>query len=121
MRIAVLILGLTFSGFSGLQSYAVHVGGRLAESTANAGAGAVGILISLLILIGSALVIAFPRAAQVSFVIAFVLAFLNRSNFPDMTFWAGVTFVLSAMSYYGHRELKKRQAKSAPTMPTPLH
>lgn len=121
MRVAVLILGLVFSVFSGLQSCAVHVGGRLTDSAASTGAGAVGILISMLFLLGSALVIAFPRAAQVCFVISFLLAFLNRTNFPDMTFWAVVSFALSLMSYYGHRELQKRKAKttSAPEPATP--
>jgi uncharacterized membrane protein YjfL (UPF0719 family) len=109
MRIAVLILGLVFSIFSGLQSCAVHLGGRLSESTTSAGAGAVGILISMLFLIGSALVISFPRAAQVCFIISCVLAVLNRAAFPDMTFWAVVSFILGMMSYYGHRELLKRK------------
>lgn len=113
MRIAVLILGLVFSVFSGLQSCAVHVGGRLTDSAASTGAGAVGVLISMLFLLGSALVIAFPRAAQVCFVISCVIAVLNRTNFPDMTFWAVVSIALSLMSYYGHRELQKRKAKAA--------
>jgi uncharacterized membrane protein YjfL (UPF0719 family) len=109
MRIAVLILGLVFSVFSGLQSCAVHLGGRLSESTTSAGAGAVGIIISMLLLIGSALVISFPRAAQVCFIISCLLAVVNRAAFPDMTFWAVVSFILGMMSYYGHRDLMKRR------------
>ena len=113
MRIAVLILGLAFSLFSGLQSCALHVGGRLSDSPATAGAGAVGIAISLLFLLGSALVIAVPRAAQVCFIIAAVIALLNRAAFPDLMIWGVIAIALSLMSYYGHRELKKRQAKAA--------
>ncbi len=110
MRVAVLILGLVISVFSGLQSCAVHLGGRLADSATNTGAGAVGILISMLFLIGSALVLAFPLAAQFCFVCAGLLAILNWSNFPDMKFWFAVALVLSMMSYYGRKELKKRKA-----------
>lgn len=110
LRVAVLILGLVFSVFAGLQSCAVHLGGRLTDTSTNAGAGAVGIVISMLFLIGSALVLSFPLAAQICFVISCVLAILNRANFPDMTFWAVVSFCLGMMCYYGRRELKNRNA-----------
>lgn len=45
--------------------------------------------------------------------ISCVFALLNRTNYPDMTFWAVVSIALSLMSYYGHRELQKRKAKAA--------
>ena len=109
MRIAVMILALVFSVFSGLQSCAIHFGGRIGESTTSAQAGAVGILISMLFLLGGALAIGLPRAAQICFIIAGVLAILNRFNFPDMTYWAVISFILSVMSYYGHRDLNKKK------------
>lgn len=83
----------------------------------SAGAGAVGVLISMLFLLGAVLVTAFQRAAQVCFVISCVITVLNRTNFPDMTFWAVISIALSLMPYYGHRELQKRKAKTASAAP----
>ena len=117
MRVAVLILGLFCSIFSGLQSCAVHVGGRIVADNANVEAGAVGVAISVLFLLGAALAIGFPRGSQICFIISFGLAMLNREAFPDMTFWAGASFILNLMAYYGHRELKKTRAAAAVSIP----
>lgn len=63
MRIAVLVIGLCLVMLVGMQSCTVMFGGGLTEDQNLAGAGALGLLVALLFILGSAFAIGAPKAS----------------------------------------------------------
>lgn len=112
MRIAVLIIGLCLSLIVGLQSCAVSVGGGMAKDQAISGGGAVGVLVALLFLLGSAFAIGLPRASMAMFLTAAPLGIGagSSSGFHDLRIWGFVALGLAIMAYLGHREARGRRA-----------
>lgn len=119
MRIAVLIIGLCLTALIGLQSCAVALTGNLAQRPEAAGAGSIGVLVAFMFVLGSGFALGLPRVAMVIFIIAGAFAFLAAagSGFTDMYYWGGISLVLSAMSWFGYRELAKRRAVPATDAP----
>jgi ribosomal protein L40E len=111
MRIAVLILGLLFNVVLFLQTVLIAGLGSAANDEATAGAGAVGVFVSLLWLVASALVLAFPMASAILFVVAGLFGFAVSGDFPDMAVWGGIALILAVMSFFGWRG-KKKQARA---------
>lgn len=111
MRIAVLIIGLILMVLVGMQSCAVMVGGEITSDTDTSEGGAVGILVAFLFLLGSALVMGFPRVSMVLFILASLLGFAagSTTDFSDMIFWGVVGAGLAIMSFFGSRELAKKK------------
>lgn len=107
MRIAVLILGLLFNVVMFLQTVLVGGLGEAAGDESTAQAGAVGLFASLLWLVASALVIAFPMVSVVLFSLAGLLAFAVSGDFPDMAVWGSIAIVLAVMSFFGWRGKRK--------------
>lgn len=101
MRIAVLILGLLLGLVMFLQSFVIGILSSVADDEASGAAAAVGILVSLLWLVGCALVIPFPLVSVISFGIAALFAFAISGDFPDMGIWGGIALILGAMSFFG--------------------
>lgn len=113
MRIAVLILGLLFNIVLFMQTIVVVGLGSAIEDEATAGAGAVGVLVSLVWLVASALVLAFPLASTILFGSAGLLGIAVSGDFPDMGVWGGVALVLALMSFFGWRGKKKEAREKA--------
>ena len=109
MRIAVLIIGLVLTFVVGVQSCSVAIGGEVVtglseteeekqevseteeekqEGEELSAGGAAGIFVALLYLLGSALVLAKPRASMWLFVAASLVAFLGATTgFSDLVIW----------------------------------
>lgn len=115
MRIAVLIIGLGLVMIIGFQSCTVMVGSEMAQDDATSGAGAVGILMALLFLLGAAFAMGVPKASMVLFAIAALLGFGmgSSSEFSDLTIWGSVSLVLAILSYFGSREKRKKESSAA--------
>lgn len=114
MRIAVLIIALFLTVVVSLQSCAVFVGSGIAKNEALSQGGAVGLLVSLLFVIGAAFALGVPRVSQIVFTIAAAFAFLAASKeYPDMNVWGVAALILAVMSYFGVREARKLKAQSA--------
>ena len=94
MRIAVLIIALCLTMIVGLQSCAVMVGGSMIADDDLAGGGALGILLSLVFVLGAALAMGLPRVSMVLFGLAALIGFIAASTgFSDMAIWGGVSAV----------------------------
>ena len=109
MRVATMIIALVLMLVVGAQSCTVMVGGEMTGDEGIAEGGAVGILLTLMFLIGAAFSMAKPMVSVISFAIAAVLEFAAgaTTDFSDMSVWGGVAAVLAVMSFFGHRGLKK--------------
>lgn len=116
MRLAVLIISLFLVVIIGLQSCTVMVGGNIGSNHDLSEGGAVGILIAILYILGAAFIIGLPRISMIIFIIAAVLGFTVGSTTPftDMKIWGGVAVVLAILSFFGSRELRKKQLTAAP-------
>ena len=113
MRIAVLILGLILGAFMLLQSLLITGLGSAADRQNTADAGAVGLFMALLWLIGCAVVIPLPRVAMILFIVAGLLGFAVSGDFPDLGVWGGVSLFLAVLSYFGYRGKRKQQRQEA--------
>jgi hypothetical protein len=114
VRVATLILGLILMVVVGLQSCAVSIGGALGDSNRMEQGGALGILITLLILLGAAFALAFPMMSLVSFALAGLLGLAAGSTtaFRDLTIWGIVSLVLAVFSFFGWREKRRQREES---------
>lgn len=112
MRIAVMIIGFFMVIAVGLQSCAVYVAGNLGENTQLSGGGAIGLLVSLLFILGSAFAIGLPKASMFFFGAAAIFSLMAGfgSEFEDMRFWAFVAAALAVMSYFGAKEKANKAA-----------
>lgn len=115
MRIATMILGLILMVIVGLQSCAVSFGGSIAGQQRAEEGGAVGILVALLFLIGSAFALVFPLVSLAAFLVAglFALGAGATTPFTDLTIWGWVSLVLAVLSFFGWREKRKRRQEEA--------
>ena len=113
MRIAVLILGLLFNIVLFIQTILFGGLGDAVGDETTAQAGAVGVLVSLLWLVASALVLAFPIVSVVLFTLAGVLGFAVSGDFPDMAVWGSIALVLAVMSFFGWRGKRKDAREKA--------
>lgn len=116
MRIAVLIIALFLTLIVGLQSCAITAGGGMTRNTELYGAGAGGILLALLFMLGAAFVMAMPRVSMWLFGAATLigLGVGLSTTFKDLTIWGIVALALAVMSFFGHRELRNKATTSAP-------
>jgi hypothetical protein len=119
MRIATLIIGLVLMLGVFFQSLAVSVGDNLSDD--KGGGGAVGVVVALGFLIGSALVLAKPRAAMWTFAATGGLGILagSTTTFGDLTIWGIVALILALMAWRGSVE-KHRSAEQAQKTPAKL-
>jgi hypothetical protein len=111
MRIAVLIIGLVLSVGLFIQSVLVAGLSDAANDEASQSAGAVGVLMALLWVVACGLVIPVPIASVVLFVLAGLAGFAASGEFTDLAYWGGVSLVLAAFSFLGHRGKRKQQRK----------
>ena len=95
LRLATTIIALVLMLIVGLQSCAAYVGGGVTSNQDLSGAGAVGLLIALLFLIGAAFAIGVPIVSVGSFVLAALLALAVgfTSEFVDLRIWGFVSLV----------------------------
>ncbi len=110
MRLAVLIIGLCLVVLVGMQSCTVMVGGGVTDDQDLSSGGAIGMLVSFLFILGSAFVLAYPKASMIIFLVASFFGFVGASGstFSDLYFWSFISLVLAAMSYFGIKEKKKK-------------
>lgn len=111
MRIAVMVLSLGLMLIVGFQSCAATVGGNMGQDESTTAAGALGFFVVLLFLIAGAFAISFPIVSVVCFLIAGTIAIAAglSSNFSDLAIWGFVALGLAIMSYFGHREKRRRR------------
>lgn len=114
MRIAVLIIGLVVAVLSGLQSCTVLALSTAVSETATSESAGLGMLMAFLFVLGAGFVLAYPRVSAVTFVLGAGLGFLASSGeqFDDLAVWATGGLFLAGMSYWGSRELRRKQVKS---------
>ena len=105
MRIAVLIIGLVLGAVILVQSFSVGVLSEIGNNEKNADAGAAGLWVAILWIIGSALAIAFPMASVVLFLLASALAFsvAGSTDYADMWVWGSFGIALAVFSFFGWR------------------
>jgi hypothetical protein len=121
MRIATLIISLCLTLALGIQSCAVYAAGSIVsglseEGTADrtagdasASGGAVGMLVSLLWLIGAAFVLARPKVSMWIFGTATVFALIGgTTGFSDLFIWAGASALFALASWRGIAEKAKK-------------
>jgi uncharacterized membrane protein YfcA len=114
MRIAVLILGLLLGLVMFMQTFVGGILSSIGDDETMQQAFAVGILVSLLWLAGCALILPFPLASVISFVIAALFAFAISGDYPDMGVWGTIALILAAMSFFGWLgKRKERREKRA--------
>lgn len=113
MRIAVLIIGLLLGLLIFLQTAILGTLSSAVGEEATESAAAVGVLVALLWLIGSALVMPWPLFSVFAFAIAGLLGFAVSGDFPDMGVWGGISLVLAVMSFFGWRGKKKDAREKA--------
>ncbi len=113
MRIAVTILSLGLMLIVGFQSCAATVGGNMGQDQSTATAGAMGFFVVFLFLIAAAFAISFPIVSVAMFLIAGTIAIAAglSSEFADLAIWGFVALGLAVMSYFGHREKKRKVAE----------
>lgn len=97
MRIAVGIIGLTFSLLALLQSCAVTGLSAAAGMAATQQAGTVGVLMALAMFFGGAFSFALPRVAQIMFSVSFLLSLLAKKEFPDLQIWGWIALALGML------------------------
>jgi hypothetical protein len=109
MRVALTILSLVLMLLVGLQSCTLAVGASLSSDENLAGGAAVGLLMTLLFLLGGAFAVGYPLVSLVACAFAGLLGLVAGSTtaFSDLSFWAIVSFVLAVLSYLGMREKRK--------------
>lgn len=119
MRLAVLIITLCLTGIVGLQSCTILAGGSLIKDQGAANGGAVGMLIAFLFVLGAAFVMALPRVSMTMFAIAGLAGLIagSSSDFRDLKIWGGLSLILAVMSWFGSREIRRKQLLPA-TEPT---
>lgn len=109
-----MVIALVLTLVVGVQSCAVAVGGGLdggSDGEDLAAGGAVGVLVAFLYLLGGAFALGLPKVSMILFIIAGVLAFLGAATgFSDLVFWGIVALALAAMSYFGVKEKRRKQA-----------
>ncbi len=110
MRIAVLIISLFFVLVVGIQSCTVALGGNLFDQQNLAAAGAIGIIVAFLFILGASFALGLPKISMIMFSIAGILGFIAAagSQFKDMYIWAIISIVLAGMSYLGIKEKNKK-------------
>jgi len=93
-----------------MQSCTVMVGGGVTDDQDLSGGGAIGILVSFLFILGSAFVMAYPKASMIIFLVASFFGFVGASGstFRDLYFWSFISLVLAVMSFFGIKEKKKK-------------
>ena len=111
MRIAVLIIALILGFIVGLQSCTVAGLSGIAQDETTGQAAAMGGLVALLFIIGAAFSLSLPKISVSAFGLAAVSAFgaSTLGRFEDMQVWGIVAVVLGVMSYFGVRELRKKE------------
>lgn len=111
MRIAVTILSLGLMIIIGFQSCAASFSGSMGQNQTTSNAAAMGFVVVFLFLIAGAFAIAYPLVSLVSFVLAGTIAIAagSSSDFADLAIWGFFAFILAVMSYFGHREKRRRR------------
>lgn len=106
MKIAVLIISLCLVMIVGLQSCTIMLGGNIVNEDDLSGAGAVGVLVSFLFILGAAFSLRKPKVSMRVFIVAACISILTgvTSDFSDLIFWGGVSLGLAIMSFYGIKE-----------------
>jgi len=100
MRIAVIVISLVLMVLLFAQSCTVTAGGSLAEDESISSAGAVGLLVAFLFLLGGAFVMGMPRLSAAMFWIAAFIGILAglTTEFADLLIWGVVAVVLGIMA-----------------------
>ena len=92
---------------------AAYVGGKIGGDKGLVQGGAIGVVVTLLFLVGGAFALSLPLVAVISFVFAALMALAAYiPGFTDMAYWAIASGALATMSFFGFRE-KRRAATRA--------
>ncbi len=113
MRVTVLILSLLLGAIMFFQTFLGYVLGSAGNDEGIAGAGAVGLLMSLLWLVAAAFVLPLPMVSVILFVVAGIFGFAASGDFPDLAVWGGISLVLAVLSLLGWRGKRKERRERA--------
>lgn len=104
MKIGIGIIGIGVSILVMLQSMAITGLGGLAGEDAVQQAGAVGVLVAFLMFVAAAFTFGLPKVGGVIFVLAGMLAFLVKADFPDIGVWGALALVLGVLAFITGRK-----------------
>lgn len=107
MRIAVLVIGLVLTVGLFIQAIVIFGLSDAVNQENTEQAGAVGVLMALMWLVGCGLVIPVPRVSMVVFAVAGLLGFAASGDYPDLAVWGGISIVLAVFCYFGYRGKRK--------------
>jgi len=116
VKIASGIIGLLLGMLVLLQSCAVATTGNLGGNTDIGNAGAVGVFVALLLVVGGAFAFGLPTVAMVIFTVAALLAFLVSGDFGDMGIWGFAAAALAVMAFFARRSDRRAKRSTPPTL-----
>jgi hypothetical protein len=109
MRVAVMIIALCLVMVLGVHSCAVGIGSSIIGDKATADAGAYGVFLAFLFILGAAFVLKLPGVSAAIFLVGGVIAIVgNQGVFSDLSVWGGVSIVLGIMALLGRSEGRQR-------------
>lgn len=115
LRIATLIVGIIFAFALFFQSIVADFGSSLSNNENLETAAALAMVGSLLWLLASALVIAFPLGSTVLFGLASLVMITGGSQFaddyPDLQYWGWIGLVFAVSSFFGWRGKRQSDAE----------
>ncbi|MCO5153926.1 MULTISPECIES: hypothetical protein [unclassified Shinella] len=110
MKIAVGIIAIMLSLLVMLQSCTIGTASHVLGDQTTSEAGAMGLFAGLLLFFGGAFAFGLPVVSACLFTLAGLMALLGAAEFPDLTIWAIIAFVLAGLSFFAWRSGKKRAA-----------
>ena len=108
MKIAVGIIALMLGLLIMLQSCTIGTASHMLGDQTTSEAGAVGLFAGLLLFFGGAFAFGLPIVSACLFTLAGLMALLGATEFPDLTIWAIVAFVLAGLSFFAWRSGTKK-------------
>lgn len=118
MKIAVGIIAIMLSLLVMLQSCTVGTASHIVGDQTTSEAGAMGLFAGLLLFFGGAFAFGLPVVSACLFTLAGLMALIGAAEFPDLTIWANVAFVLAGLSFFAWRSGKKKTASLSNSQPS---
>lgn len=107
MKLATGLIGIFLSLIVMVQACAIYAGGSLASNQSFGEAGAVGVMVGVLLFLGGAFAFGLPLVACVIFTLGGLLAMAISGTFADMWIWGLVSFGLATMALFAWRSASK--------------
>ncbi|MDA3129615.1 hypothetical protein ACFPTR_09650 [Aliibacillus thermotolerans] len=113
MNIAIGIIAIIISFIVGIQSFTVSVLSEVVGEEATAGAGAIGVLVAFLYLVGGAFAFKLTNVAKWILGIGGLLGLLAgaTSDYSDVTVWGILGLIMSGLLFWDVKRKNKQKDK----------